>query len=301
VPRKPPRRRVPRRALNATARPALDAFAVFLDQSGLGPRTVDFYRHDVERFLGWLHDDVGRSWRWKDVTELAVERFRAHLSKEAGLGPSSVNRALHALRRFCRWAAGRKLLTDDPTTAVVTPRPPARLAPPPLTDEQIEALLPAAGCSRPGPGKRNFALFMLMLETGLRGEDLVALTMGSLKLTARSGSLRVPVLDSPPLDLPLTAPLRRALPRYLATRLDEAPEAPLFISKRVTPLSLRALQVVIREVARRAKVVDVSPHRLRHTFAARFLAEHPDKIWDLADRLGLQSTGPLMRYLPDEN
>ncbi len=285
----------------ATAdRPAIEAFALFLEQAGLSKRTIAFYLRDIERFFDWLREHKERAWRWQDVTELALEEFRANLSKEQSLSQSTVNRALHALRKFCAWANKRGLLQEDPSLTIITPRPPEKETLPPLSKDEIDKLLDAASLSRHGLGKRNYALMLLAFETGLRGDELVALSLGDLRLTNRSGTLRVPVLDSPALSLQLKAPLRRALSRYLATRLDQEPEAPLFTSKRGTRLSHRALQTVIREIARRAKMGDVTPHRIRHTFAAQFLAENPDKMWDLADRMGLVSLQPLFRHL-DKN
>ena len=291
-----------RQKKKATAdRPAIEAFALFLNQAGLSKRTVSFYLRDIERFFDWLRTRQKRAWRWQDVTELALEEFRASLTKENKLSLSTVNRALHALRKFCCWATEKGLLKEDPAATIVTPRPPEKNAPPPLSVLEVDQLLEAASLSRHGLGKRNYALLLLAFETGLRGDELVALSMKDLKLTNRMGTLQVPVLDSHPLSLTLRAPLRRALNRYLATRLDKSKDAPLFTSKRGTRLSHRALQTVIREIARRAKVKEVTPHRIRHTFAARFLAENPDKMWDLADRMGLVSLQPLYRHLSPED
>ena len=289
---------VVRQKKKATAdRPAIDAFALFLEQAGLSKRTVDFYLRDIDRFFEWLRCRQKRAWRWQDLTELALEEFRANLTKKEKLSLSTVNRALHALRKFCYWATERGLLKEDPAASIITPRPPEKSTPPPLSEGEVDSLLEAASLSRHGLGKRNYALLLLAFETGLRGDELVGLSLKDLRLTNRSGTLQVPVLDSPALALSLKASLRRALNRYLATRLDKAPEAPLFTSKRGTRLSHRALQTVIREIARRAKVKEVTPHRIRHTFAARYLAENPDKMWDLADRMGLVSLQPLYRHV----
>jgi site-specific recombinase XerD len=106
---------VARQKKKATAdRPAIEAFALFLNQAGLSKRTVSFYLRDIERFFDWLRTRQKRAWRWQDVTELALEEFRASLTKEDKLSLSTVNRALHALRKFCCWATEKGLLEEDP-------------------------------------------------------------------------------------------------------------------------------------------------------------------------------------------
>ncbi len=91
--------------------------------------------------------------------------------------------------------------------------------------------------------------------------------------------------------LPLNATARRALHNYVEALSESAPPTPLFLSKRQTPLSLRATQNAIAELARRGEItrIPVSAHTLRHSFAVNFLKSNPGKLIELADLLGHES------------
>jgi integrase/recombinase XerC len=215
------------------------------------------------------------------------------------LKPATVNRRLHALRRFCRWAVRAGWLPEDPSEEVQTIRTGRRGQPRGLQEAEVHALLRAAGQSGRGLAKRNYALVQLMLQTGLRVGEVAALKRADLMVYDRSGSVRVREgKGRKDREVPLNATVRRALTLYWKSLESVKPEDPLFASERGSPMSLRSMQAIVSELGRRAQLrrLPVSAHTLRHTFALGYLRENPGKLVELANLLGHDSLDTTALY-----
>ena len=95
-------------------------------------------------------------------------------------------------------------------------------------------------------------------------------------------------------EVPLNASARTGPSRaYLQLRPKAQPDEPLFLSDRKRAFSSRAIQTLLRRLARRAKIarVRVTPQLLRHTFALNYLRQNPGKLVQLANLLGHESLG----------
>ena len=103
--------------------------------------------------------------------------------------------------------------------------------------------------------------------------------------------------------VPLNTTARRALHAYLHAREATGTQDPVFLSETGTALSIRSIQSLITELARRAHLsrIPVSAHTLRHTFALGYLKENPGKLVELATLLGHESLDTTAIYsLPSE-
>lgn len=129
-----------------------------------------------------------------------------------------------------------------------------RLRPPGLTVPEVQAMLRAAGETRHGLAKRNYALVTLLVETGRRVGEACRLRRGDLEMHDRSG--RVCVREGKgrkAREAPLNSNARRALRLYQADRPEPQPEDPVFLSERGgKPLALRTVQATIAELGQRA-------------------------------------------------
>jgi len=175
-----------------------------------------------------------------------------------------------------------------------------RLRPPGLTAPEVQALLRAAGETRHGLAKRNYALVTLLVETGLRVGEVCQLRRGDLEVHDRSGRVRVREgKGRKAREVPLNSNARRGLRLYLADRPKPQPEDPVFLSERGgKPLALRTVQATIAELGQRAHIrrLPVTPHLMRHTFALRYLKHNPGELLELATLLGHESLDTTALY-----
>jgi integrase len=138
-----------------------------------------------------------------------------------------------------------------------------------------------------------------MLGTGIRVGELIDLQVGDVTLRDRSGFLVIREGKHGNFrEIPLTNEVRTALSRYLEKHphRDELGQ-PLWLSGH-GPLRHRSgILRILNKYAEQAGVDQpISPHRLRHTFATRYLKSNPDDLRGLATLLGHSSLDTVMIY-----
>ena len=271
----------------------LDAFQAYLVRRDLAPATVRVYLHDLKVFrdwLAWMYETPAVSLGQVGTADLAT--FRKHLLHEKAQRATTINRRLQSLRLFYNWLTQHRGAMENPAEHLHFLREGRRPQPAALKRGEVLALLRAASASPHGMAKRNVALVQLLLQTGLRVSEVAVLKQEDVKLGARTGQVTVRAGKGLKFrQLPLNATARQALLNYRETLIEPKPQRPLFFSKRQTPLSVRAIQNVVAELARRAKItrVPVSAHILRHSFAVNYLKSNPGKLIELAGLLGHES------------
>jgi integrase/recombinase XerC len=258
-----------------------------LSTEDLALTTVRAYWGDLNSFSRWYAPNALEA-----LTAVDLISYRQHLSEERSLRPASVNRKLEALRRFCRWACQQGRLPSNVAAEVRLARPQRGVRPAGLTEAEAQGLLRAAGQSPHGLGTRNYALLQVMLQAGLRVGEVAGLHISDVELRARAGTVRVRHgKGRKEREVPLNASARRGLSAYLKARSEYRPDDPLFCSETGTAISLRSIQAMVSNLARRAKItrIPVSAHTARHTFALAFLRQNPGKLVELAALLGHES------------
>lgn len=270
----------------------LPRFKQKLVQQDLAEATINGYLADLRYFCQWLEGLHDQPVDLAIVGVADIRAYRQDLVNRKRQKPATVNRRIQALRRLFAWAKQTGLIDSNPTESIRFRRKPPPSQPAALTQQDVYALLRVAGQSPHGLAKRNYALVQLMLQAGLRISEVCRLQYRDLQLRERSGM--VAIVDGKghkERDVPLNATARRALTGYLETRDPVPPDGPVFISKRSTPISIRALQKIIAGLSVRARIerIPVTAHTLRHTFARKYLEANPGNLVELATLLGHDS------------
>ena len=217
--------------------------------------------------------------------------------------PASINRKLEALRRFCRWAHTSGRLRTNVAAELRLARTSRGTRPKGLVAPEVQALLRAAGQSRRALARRNYAVVQLLLQAGLRVSEAAALRLEDLEIHERQGRVHIRGKGNKERYVPLNATARRALHAYLDVREATGTQDPVFLSETGAALSVRSIQSLITELARRAHLsrTPVSAHTLRHTFALGYLKQNPGKLVEFATLLGHESLDTTAIYtLPSE-
>lgn len=260
---------------------ALDeAVDLFLDhlkvERGLARLTLDAYGRDLSRFLGFLTSrdraDVD------DITPVDVTDFLLHLA-EAGLAPRSRARTLVAVRGLCKHLVGERWLEADPSELIDAPRTAQRL-PGVLGEDAIVRLI-----SQPpdtARGRRDAAMIELAYASGLRVSELVAIPLADVNLHA--GYVRVTGKGNKTRLVPLGEAAQRRITRYLEddrpSWVKDPAQRALFLTERGGPMTRQGFWKALRIYARRAGIRlpggEVSPHKLRHSFATHLVERGAD-------------------------
>jgi len=280
----------------STLAPLLQAYFTerLIGQREASPNTVASYRDTWCLLLRFAHQRTGKApheMALCDIDAPLVGAFLNYLEAERGVSVRTRNARLTAVRSLFHFAAYR-----HPEQGAVIQRV---LAIPPkrtrrgivsyLTEEEIEALLAAPDRSR-WIGRRDHALLLLAIETGLRVSELTGLTCSDIRLgvgahvhcTGKGRKERI-------------TPLRQETRAILRSWLDERAGGPtdaLFPGPRGERLSRDGVRRLLeRHVATASRACtslatkQVSPHVLRHSCAMR-LRRHGVDLATIALWLG---------------
>ena len=211
-------RRVNKPALSTSGQQALEQYAAYLhDEVDTSAATVRNYLSDLQQFIAWCETtwaeghEQARSFTPAAITTLLLTRYRGYLQHSLRLKPTSVNRALVALKRYAAWATDQGVISRNPATAVKLI--PADVgAPRQLEDDEEDALVSAVTTSGT---LRDRTIILLMLHTGLRAREVCTLQRSQVILGKRSGRLTVYGKRNKYREVPLNATARKALTDYL--------------------------------------------------------------------------------------
>lgn len=236
-------------------------------ERGLSPNTLESYALDLRALVAGLEDEG------VTLTTAREGDLAAHLVSlsRGGISARSQARHLSAARGFFRFLVEERIRRDDPTELLTNPRKLERL-PDVLNEEEVLRLLDAPRTDNPR-GVRDRAMLHLLYAAGLRVTELVSLELVDLRLDegfvsifGKGGKRRL---------VPLGDVAAEVLEPYLA---DVRPawakpaERAVFLTSRKAPMTRQAFWKLIKRHARDAGIrKEVSPHKLRHSFATHLL------------------------------
>lgn len=245
-------------------------------ERGLSANTLDAYGADLAALLEFM--EAAGVVTLARVRTATLVTFLAALSKQ-GLSPRSQARRWVAVRGLFRWLRQEGSVDVDPTHGVRLPRP-GRKLPELLTRAEMDRLLAAPG-SADALGLRDTAILEFMYASGCRVSEVCALTMDRLDLdlgVARvegKGSKQRLVPLGEPAVLAMRAWLEGARPTFAKaglSRLGRKTQSLVFLSARGGALSRQVVFQRIRHHALAAGITrDISPHKLRHSFATHLI------------------------------
>lgn len=287
--------------------PTVEAFFTqrLITQRQASPHTIAAYRDALRLLFGFAYDRTGKPPSQLDVGDLdatLVGAFLTHLEQDRGNSVATRNARLSAIRSLFRYAA-----LQHPEHAELIQRV---LAIPAkryqqtivcfLASQEIDALL-AAPDRTSWIGRRDHALLLVAVQTGLRVSELTGLVCGDLHLGV-GAHVRCHGKGRKDRTTPLTSQTADVVRVWLQERAGD-PSEPLFPSRRGSPLSSDAVERLTAKHAAAAQArcssmasKHVTPHVLRHTAAMQLLQAGVD-ISVIALWLGHESIQTTQIYL----
>lgn len=258
---------------------------------GLCQKTRDIHRAKTLLFLKWVYEHHGVQFQLSELTASDIIAFQ-EMCNEAGYSNDYRKTVTGCLRGFLRFLRWERILADDLTPAVyqVVEWKLATL-PPKLPYEDALLLLSAADRATI-KGKRDYLMLLLMLQLGLRANEVVQLQMEDIALQQGEIHIRQTKTNRDRV-LPLTNDLADAIIDYLQHRRITEPQRQLFL-RTVPPyeplVSSSALGTVVRTYIGEVGIQTptLGTHQLRHSLATH-LVNHGASFKETADILGHQS------------
>ena len=264
-----------------------------------GSTTVNDYVEAATRYVAWL--DAARL-DLRAVKPRDLDAWQRSLYVERRLSAATRRQALMAVRSLYRYMATRDDVPDvakdyaAPKRVVTQARK--------YNAAQLRAMFDAVKLTADDrQQQRDRAMLLLLLASGLRREELASLRIDQLELRSdRKGAVHVFGKGSKERTVPIEGPVVRHLVLWLElrSRMDNLATDAVFVSlaRRVsgTALSVRAVERIVKRVAKSAGLGSWGVHRFRVTFATMLYDDGTD-IERIRVLMGHESIETTRRYL----
>ena len=234
--------------------------------------TVASYIRDLRQFDKYVTDVLDTT--LDQVTPDRMTGYFAWLTN-AGKSNATVTRSLASIKGFYGYLVSSGYVESNPAKGVHLAKVEKKL-PQILTGREVELLLEQPQCTDP-KGFRDKAMLELLYATGIRVSELISLNVEDVNIPAgfircSGGKARI---------IPLYPAAVRAIQTYLTqirpSMIADPEEAALFVNLSGERMSRQGFWKIIKHYQQTANIQkDITPHTLRHSFAAHLLENGAD-------------------------
>ncbi|OQB11567.1 MAG: Tyrosine recombinase XerD [Firmicutes bacterium ADurb.Bin193] len=252
----------------------MGAFMEYLQMSKrLSSNTLQSYRRDIGQFITYIKNNS--SCDYENITPSVVLGYMLHLQNE-GKAAATVSRSLASIRAFYQFLYRQKVCAYDPTTELHCLKAEKKL-PQILSSSEVNLLLdqPSGADLK---GIRDKAMLEVLYATGIRASELISLNVSDVNTDVGYIICRN---NSKERVIPLYPDASRALKKYLTSSrtvlVRDNDETALFVNVNGGRMTRQGFWKIIKVYKTRANInKDITPHTLRHSFAAHLLENGAD-------------------------
>ena len=250
-------------------------------ERGFSSHTRRAYLRTLERFAAHLTDQERT---FVDATNIDIRSFLALVGR--GRAPATLARHVAALRTFYKWLHRKGLVPASVVEHLRPPKTDSKL-PDVLSEAQTRTVL-----EHPDHSPMERAMLEIMYASGLRVGEITALDRQDLDLSQGLVHVRRGKGGKPRV-VPMGSVAREAVSSWLESRTDQR-EA-VFLAVRGGRMSARGARSLVEQAGRRAGVLGLHPHTLRHSCATHMLDSGAD-LRGIQELLGHRSLSTTQRY-----
>lgn len=265
----------------------------------LSSNTWKNYESDVEKYISFLV----KNYKIKMPNEIQlrhVQSFISSLSRH-NIKPSSQSRKISAIKSFHKFLMKEKYVTSNVAATVDLPKQVKKL-PTVLSIKEVDMLLDTLNTETPLE-TRNKAMIELAYASGLRVSELVGLKLSDLHLDA--GFVQIHGKGNKERIVPVGEIAIDSLNFYLEnarSQLIKKHTDCVFINGRDgNQMTRQAFFLIIKDKVKQAGIKkEISPHKLRHSFASHLLKNGVD-LRLIQELLGHEDISTTERYTHLQN
>lgn len=248
-------------------------------ERGMSPNTTMAYKKDVLYFLSFIKKTYN-----KNLSQITIQEILSYIDSIKDLiGPATLLRRISSLRTFCKFLYTEGVLKQNPLLHAKLSRKPTQKLPSSLSRSDVERILKDTNITTYRQ-IRDGLLFQMLYGCGLRISELLNLKINNIKKDA-DGFCYVLVKGKGererivPIANCVVSVLEKMLSKSsLHNQTNKRGEQFIFINDKKTPLTRQYAARIIKKIAIKNNISheNISPHKLRHTFAVHLLEEGMD-------------------------
>ena len=270
--------------MSTTLTEAINMYIEARQASRYSPHTLLDYQNTFRKFLRWLNHDP-------PVSQIGDDLIRGFLASCQDVSKKTALNYHIGLSSLWQWMCETNLVANNIVRQVKPPKPETREVIP-YTRSEVNALLNAASEGR--NFRRDRAIILLLLDTGIRSAELIGLRCKDISI--QGGRMLVFGKGAKERALCFSGRTAAALEEYAAERHASPTYYRFFRSEGGSSLTQNGLRLAMARLGDRAGVLSVCVHRFHHTFAIEFL-RNGGNIYALQRILGHTSLDMVKRYL----
>jgi len=279
----------------------------FLDHirrdKGYSQNTLAAYQNDLSQFATHLE---GRVRGWEQVSQAIIIDYILSMKADQEYASSTVARKVAAIKSFFHYLADHGLVKDDPTATLDSPKVHKRF-PRAISAEDVDLLLAEPARGQSPKALRDRALLELLYATGLRVSELVSLNVDDISLASATVRVTHPKTKRQrlvPVHDRALEPMQEYFERGRGLLLRDPEEQAVFVNHRGQRLTRQGLWLIVKHYVHEVGIRDeVTPHTLRHTFAAHLLERKADLeyVQELLGHANISTTQVYTHLAADES
>lgn len=235
--------------------------------------TVTSYMRDIRQFGAYVDESLDVA--LNDVSGDQVSGYMAWMTAH-GKSAATVSRSLASIKSFYGYLMNEGHIDSNPVRNIHVVKAEKKL-PQILTGKEVELLLAQPQC-KDMKGFRDKAMLELLYATGIRVSELIGLKLDDVNISA--GFIRCGTGDKTRI-IPLYPAAVKALSDYInnvrPNMIADPLETFLFVNLNGEQMSRQGFWRIIKHYQQTANISkDITPHTLRHSFAAHLLENGAD-------------------------
>jgi integrase/recombinase XerD len=267
----------------------LNLFSEYLkSEKAFSGSTVSSYLRDIQQFETHYGSAL------EDADQTTIQAYIDILTRQ-GKSDATVMRCSASLRCFYAFLHEKGFVATNPSRHLSVPKS-ERKIPNVLTDQEVELLLEQPVCTDL-KGFRDRAMLELLYASGMRVSELIALDISDINL--RASYVRC-VNKSKERFVPIYPAAVKAVSDYLRIArkqmIEHEDETALFVNVNGERMSRQGFWKIVKFYQEKAGInKEVTPHTLRHSFAAHLLENGAD-MHSIKEMMGHENISSTLVY-----
>ena len=263
----------------------------------LSKNTLESYQRDILQYKEYIIENNINYVNVKNEDIINYLEYLHTINKKS----STISRHLASIRLFYQYLAKSKIVKEDPTKGIQSPKI-EKKAPSVLSSQEVSLLLDQPK-GEDLKSIRDKAMLEIAYATGMRVTEIISLNISDIDLTNSSVTCKT---ENKQRMIPLGKMSLHALQEYMETArlnmIKDDNEQALFVNVNGKRLTRQGFWKIIKYYKEQAHISkEITPHVLRHSFATHLLQNGADlkSIQSMLGHSDISSTQVYMQFQDD--
>ncbi|SNS03045.1 integrase/recombinase XerC/integrase/recombinase XerD [Anaerovirgula multivorans] len=261
---------------------AIELFNIEQQLKGNSKITIMNYNRMLRYFMDFIGNVLVIDIEISDIKAYQIflsskqvdNHFNNNIEKQ--ISKKTIQTYIKHVRVFMNWLYAESYIQEDIGSKIKLPKAPNKVIEI-LSEDEISILYKAINDNTEF-GLRNKCMISLMLDSGLRRDEVLTLGIDNVHFT--QNVIKVKGKGEKDRIVPMGLYTKKLLFKYLNgyRPMPDYPTNLIFMSQEKTPVSKDVVKMLFARLKKKTGIKRLGPHLFRHTFATRYLMNGGDSF-----------------------